>query len=135
MATHYNAPVKRATSPEQLHQLFADALNATDVDALASLYDPGACLVPRDGAAAHGLNAIRELLTGYCALNATMQIKTRRSVINGDTALLMSDWTMTGTRPDGSPLNASGTSVEVARKTNDGSWLYVIDLPSGTMTR
>jgi uncharacterized protein (TIGR02246 family) len=127
--------MKRATSPEQLHQLFADALNATDVGALAALYDPDACLVPRDGNPAQGLNAIRQLLTKYCALNATMQIKTRYSVVNGDTALLMSDWTMTGTKPDGSPLNSSGTSVEMARRTADGSWLYVIDLPNGIATR
>jgi uncharacterized protein (TIGR02246 family) len=126
--------MKRATSPEQLHQLFADALNATDVTALTALYDPEACLIPRDGPPARGLNAIRELLTRYCALNASMQIKTRQSVVNNDTALLMSDWTMTGTKPDGSPVEASGTSVEIARKTADGSWLYVIDLPHGILT-
>jgi len=126
--------MKRATSPEQLHQLFADALNATDVDALAALYAPDACVVPRNGVSASGAKAIRELLTGYCALNATMQIKTRHSIVNGDTALLMSDWTMTGTKPDGSPVSSSGTSVEIARRTSDGSWLYVIDLPHGIGT-
>ncbi len=126
--------MKRATSPEQLHQLFADALNATDVDALAELYDPNACLAPRDGAPACGLQAIRELLTRYCAVNATMQIKTRHSVVNGNTALLMSDWNMTGTARDGSPVNVAGTSVEIARRTADGSWLYVIDLPHGIAT-
>ena len=123
--------VKRADSPEQLHVLFAAALHARDVEALAVLYADAACLTPRTGGCARGIAAVRDLLAHYCAMNATMQIKTREAITVGDTALLMSDWHMTGTGPDRSPIDAAGTSVEVARRGADGAWRYLIDLPHG----
>ena len=123
--------MKRADAPEQLHPLFAEALNAGDVEALAALYTDEACLWPRNDQPARGGSQRRALLAGYCAMKAKMQISTRKSIIVGNTALLMSDWRMTGTAPDGSPIDASGTSVEVAKRGPDGAWRYVIDLPQG----
>ena len=58
--------MKRANTPEQLHPLFADALNAGDADALAALYSDEACLWPRSGQPAIGPSQRRALLAGYC---------------------------------------------------------------------
>ncbi len=123
--------MRHAETPEQLHTLFAEALNARDLEALAALYTGEACLSPRNRETARGLGQIRNLLASYCDMKATMQIKTRKSVIVGDTALIMSDWHLTGTSASGKPIDASGTSVEVARRGADGAWRYLIDLPSG----
>ena len=125
--------MKRAENPERLHQLFAKALNAGDIEALAGLYTEDACMMPRHGGAACGSSQLRGLLASYCAMSPQMQITTRKTIIVGDTALLMSDWRMTGTAPDGSPIDSSGTSVEVARRGPDGGWRYLIDLPYGTV--
>jgi ketosteroid isomerase-like protein len=124
-------PVKRPETPEQLHQLFAEAFNARDLDALAALYADGACMCPRIDEPARCGSQLRELLATYCAMNSTMQIATRKVAICGDTALLMSDWRVTGIASDGSAVDASGTSVEVARRGLDGAWRYLIDLPHG----
>ncbi|MEK7387966.1 MAG: nuclear transport factor 2 family protein, partial [candidate division NC10 bacterium] len=61
----------RARNPEDLHRLFAAALNAGDRDALMSLYEPDATLVPQPGQAAIGKAAIREALVmaGYATAN------------------------------------------------------------------
>jgi ketosteroid isomerase-like protein len=126
--------MKRADSPEQLHPLFAEALNRGDADALAALYADDACLWARNDEPVRGTSQRGALLAGYCAMKATMQITTRKSMIVGDTALLMSDWRMTGTAADGSPIDASGTSVEVAKRGPDGAWRYLIDLPHGIAT-
>ena len=123
--------MKRAENPEQLHQLFAEALNARDVDALAALYTDNACMCPRTDEPARRGSQLRELLATYCAMNSTMQIATRKVTSVGDTALLMSDWRVTGIASDGSAVDASGTSVEVARRGPDGAWRYLIDLPHG----
>ena len=123
--------MKRAETPEQLHQLFAEAFNARDVEALAALYADDACICPRIDEPARRGSQLRELLGTYCAMNSTMQIATRNATIAGDTALLMSDWRVTGIAPDGSARDASGTSVEVARRGADGAWSYLIDLPHG----
>ncbi len=126
--------MKRADTPEQLHPLFAEALNAGDVEALAALYAENACLWPRHEQAVGSAAERRAMLAGFCALKPNMQIRTRKCVVLGDTALLMSDWRMTGTAPDGSPIDASGTSVEVASRGRDGAWRYAIDLPYGIET-
>lgn len=58
----------RARNPEDLHRLFAAALNAGDRDALMSLYEPDATLVPQPGQAAIGKAAIRGALAGTADL-------------------------------------------------------------------
>jgi ketosteroid isomerase-like protein len=123
--------MKRAETPVQLHPLFAEALNAGDLEALCDLYTDDACLAPRKGEHARDGAQRRALLASYCAMKPTMQIKTRKVTTVGDTALLMSDWRMSGTRADGSASEVSGTSVEIAQRGGDGHWRYVIDFPSG----
>jgi ketosteroid isomerase-like protein len=123
--------MKQADTPEQLHTLFAEALNARDVEALAALYTAEACLAPRKQEAARGAAQTRKLLASYCDMKATMEITTRKAIAVGDTALLMSDWRMRGTAGDGRAIDAGGTSVEVARRGADGVWRYLIDLPHG----
>ena len=123
--------MKHADSPEKLHQLFVQALNARDLDALTSLYSDDACLSPAAGDTACGLSQVRTLLASYCAMKPVIQLTTRNIIAAGDTALLMSDWRMTAIAPDGSAVESAGTSVEVARRQADGSWRYLIDLPYG----
>jgi ketosteroid isomerase-like protein len=53
-------------------------------------------------------------------------------IVSGDIALLISDWTLTGKAADGSDVNMSGTTADVARRGPDG-WKYVIDNPFGTV--
>ena len=120
-----------ARRPEDLHRLFAEALNAGDADAVMALYEPGASLVPQPGQVATGTEAIRAALDGFLALKGTVSVETRRVLAVGDLALLYGQWRLTGTAPDGSPLDLGGRDVEVARRQPDGTWLYVIDDPYG----
>lgn len=97
-----------ARNPEDLHRLFAAALNAGDRDALMSLYAPDATLVPQPGQAVTGTAAIREAL---------------------DLALLYSSWVLRGTGPDGTPVEMTGRGTEVARRQADGTWRLALDNP------
>jgi uncharacterized protein (TIGR02246 family) len=122
--------VNSAASPQDLHKLFAKALNSGDLDALVALYSSDGFLMARSGPA-RGIDAIRKALTGYVAMKPTIQLTTRRVVQEGDIALLMADWQFHGTARDGSTVSTSGTSIEVACRQSDGSWRYFIDLPYG----
>ena len=124
--------MKLATTPDQLHSLFVEALNAADADALAALYTEDACILPCDTRRVSGRVNIRLLLTEYCSLGLNMQASTRSSTVVGDLALLISDWHTTRSGADGSVGEASGNSVEVAQRGPDGVWRYLIDLPHGT---
>jgi ketosteroid isomerase-like protein len=59
-------------------------------------------------------------------------LKVRRVIVSGDIALLISDWTLAGKAADGSDVNMSGTTADVACRGADG-WKYVIDNPFGTV--
>ncbi len=117
--------------PEDFHQAFAEAFNAGDLDALAALYEPEAVFVPQVGPTVTGIEAIRAALSGFLALKGTMTLNPLSVVTAGDIALIRGAWTLTGTAPDGSIVNLSGRSAEVARRQADGTWSYVIDHPHG----
>ena len=47
-------------------------------------------------------------------------------------ALVHANWEMTGTAPEGSPINTGGKSADVMRRQPDETWLVLIDNPFGT---
>ena len=120
-----------ARTPDQLHGLFLDAFNRSDVEAIIALYEPTACLVPQPGQTTHGREAIREALQQFLALNGRMTMTTAYSILAEDLALLRGQWSVTGTGPDWKPVSMEGHSLEVARRQPDGTWLFAIDHPFG----
>ena len=118
-----------AKQPQDLHTEFANALNAGNLDALASLYEDDASLIA-NGAVVQGIGAIREALAGFLAMKPHIDLQTV-SVLQGasNLALLAGRWTLRGTADDGSAVESAGTSREVARRHANGTWLYVLDDP------
>ena len=45
----------------------------------------------------------------------------------GDLAYLSNTWTLEAKDADGNPTSMGATTAEVARRQDDGRWLYVID--------
>ncbi|MFF3669516.1 YybH family protein [Microtetraspora malaysiensis] len=110
---------ERAVQPEDLSRFIVERLNAGDVEGLVALYEPDAVLALPNGQVATGREEIRQAYRHLVADKPTFtpgqQLPTLR---NGDLAL-------TSVRlPDG------GATVEVARRQDDGTWLWVIDQPS-----
>jgi ketosteroid isomerase-like protein len=128
--TNQSSGVNLAEGPEDLHKLFAQALNSGDLDALVALYALDGFLMARS-VSAQGIGAIRQALAQYVAMKPTIQLTTHRIVQVGNTAVLSANWRFHGTATDGGDVSSSGTSIEVARREPDGSWRYLIDLPYG----
>lgn len=118
-----------ARTPEEMHRLFSEALNAGDLDGLVAQYEPGATLVPQPGQSVTGSAAIREALAGFLAMRPHITLTTRKIVQAADVALLYSRWGLRGTGPDGKPVQMEGAGTEVARRQPDGTWRYVLDNP------
>ncbi len=119
-----------ATKPAELHSLFTQAFNAGDVEALLDLYEPEAIFIPEPGQTAKGRDAIREAFGPFFALKLPLTIETASAVETDDgLALLEAVWSSRGTAADGSDVDLSGRSSEVARRQPDGRWLYAIDDP------
>ncbi len=115
-------------TPEEVDALFAQYVNAGDLDALVALYEPHATLVPAPGQEAVGHAAIRDALGGLIAtgVHITMHV-VRVARAGDDLAVLYNDWTARGTGPDGVAAEASGKAFEVVRRQPDGTWRFAID--------
>ena len=94
----------RADTPEQVIELFSRCFNTGDLDGAMSLYEPGAAFAPQPGATLTGLDAIREALAGFFALEPTITGQITKVIRAGDTALVSNAWSLTGTQPDGQTL-------------------------------
>ncbi|WP_394199528.1 YybH family protein [Litoreibacter albidus] len=75
---------------------------------------------------------LEQMFTGMAALNPVFEYPAGHEVVvNGDLAIHIAPWTMTGTMPDGQAVSQNGLSVAVLRRQEDGSWKLVIDNPHG----
>ena len=122
------APVT-ATSPERLMELFSERVRDRDLDALMLLYEPDAVFLPSSGGMLTGRGEIRGGLAELLSLEPVMNVHVVQVLSTGDTALVVNEWSMTGTAPDGSEMRQGGTSTDVVRRQPDGSWLVLIDHP------
>jgi len=120
-----------ATTPEQAHELFVEYFNTADIDALLSLYEPNAMLVPFPGEPVSGHAAIREAIGGFLGLNGRMTLRVDKIFRADDVALIFSSWSLKRTGPDGKPLELTGQTSDVVRRQADSTWRFVIDNPQG----
>jgi uncharacterized protein (TIGR02246 family) len=117
------------TTPAGLMRVFTDRIHAGDLDGLVALYEPAAVFEPRPGVVVEGREAIRQALGDLLALRPTMVADTVEVLQADDVALVVNEWTMTGTAPDGSEVRQGGRSADVVRRQPDGSWLVLVDKP------
>lgn len=120
-----------AYSPEEVHLLFAKAFSEADLDAIMSLYEPAATLVPEPGLTVSGHEAIREALGAFLSQKPEFNMGRGKVIRAGDIALLISDWAMVVTDEIGGTVELSGQTTDVVRAQDDGTWLFVIDNPWG----
>lgn len=120
-----------AQKPEECDRLFAERVNAGDVDGVLALYEDRGCYVLHDGVAT-GTAAIRPVVEGMIASRPRLEGRMKRVVRAGEgLALLYNDWRLTVGDEDGLSIERSGKAIEVVRRQADGSWLFVIDDPYG----
>lgn len=117
--------------PRELQSRFLEVFLAKDLDGLLSLYEDTAVFVSQGGENAVGTSGVREALAGLLGVAQTFSLTPTFAVEADGVALMHSDWSLEGRDPAGNPLSLSGTTVEVARRQKDGSWLYAVDSPFG----
>lgn len=119
-------------TPDQVLEAVVEGINTGDFGTLMALYEPGAAFATRPGSLAPGLDGIREALGGFVAMRGKLDLKVKRVLEVGDLALVVGEWSFTGTGPDGEPVTLAARNADVLRRQADGSWRFVIDNPWGT---
>ncbi len=118
-------------TPEETAKAFEKHFNSANVDALLSLYAPGAVFVPAVGVQLNTREQIKGALQQFMGAKLPIKVTVRQVYQGQDTAIIVSDWTMEGSGPDGKLISLAGTGADVVQKRADGTWLYTIDNPFG----
>jgi uncharacterized protein (TIGR02246 family) len=115
------------TSPSDVHQAFAEAFNARDLEGMLALYEPDATVVAGPGEVVNGPENIRSAMKSYLELQGDIRIETVFVIQSGEIALTRSRWEVR----EGNEVTASSSGTEVMRRGPDGIWRLVIDNPYG----
>ena len=124
----------KMTTPEEVLNSVVEGINTGNLDSLMMLYETDACFDSQPGRLAKSPETIRQSLRGFTDIkDGKFDLKVKRVLQASDLALVISEWSFTGTGPDGKLVNiAAQKSTEVLRQQADGTWRFVIDNPWGT---
>jgi uncharacterized protein (TIGR02246 family) len=123
----------RIVDPARLPFAYADALNAGDADAVLALFHQDATMRTFTGEVLSDREALRAETVHSIAAQARLTNKPRVTQTGGDTALIIVDWNLEATLPDGTRISPAGTTTAVARRSADGSWRFAVLHCQGTV--
>ncbi|GAQ62818.1 YybH family protein [Streptomyces scabiei] len=115
---------------ETHQEMFGEAFNSGDADAVNSMYTEDAVGVWDPGVPLTG-QARRDRVKEFMSYGPTVDAKVLQTLVTGDTALLIVEWSMETKDADGGPEHLEGVAVDVLERGGDGNWRYVIDNPYG----
>ena len=65
-------------------------------------------------------------------MNGNLESKVKGVIQTNNLALVNTEWSFSGTGPDGKPVDISGKATDILRQQLDGTWHILIDNPWGT---
>ncbi len=118
----------QAKTPEDVDNLFFEAMNRGDIDAAVNLHEPDARWYLDSGEVIIGLADIRAGLAKFLDLKPTFTAEvTAFPTEDGDAAILYSTWNLVGTDAEGRPTTMENKkSRELVRRQPDESWKFAI---------
>ncbi|WP_417688345.1 YybH family protein [Roseibium sp.] len=136
----FQAPSNATETPEMnetqkqilktIETMTSDFQNA-DYDNVLKAYEASASVAFEPGNPVSDPDALRKGFEMFGAVQPKFTYAGHEVIVEGDLAVHIAPWSMTGTAPDGTALAQNGLSVAVLRKQPDGSWKMVIDNPHG----
>lgn len=125
----------QALRPEECDRILLAALESGDIEACVALYEPAAVLFKKSGEAVSGLESIRQIYAGMIALQPKFEVEFIKCTVSADGSIATNRMKagMAWKDAAGKLRHGGFHSLEVVRKQQDGSWLFVIDDPYGSM--
>ena len=105
-----------------LHTTWAARFNARDLEGMVALAEPDSSFVPQPGIVVTG-EGVRKAEEQFLQMGLPITLVPRRAIVNGDIALLISDWTIKGKANDGS--NGRPVRHDGRRGPTRSGWLEI----------
>ena len=107
-------------------------LSNSDIDTVMQTYEPSQSIAFEPGNPVSDSTLARELFHQFRSVSPKFTYSGHEVIVEGDLAVHIAPWTMTGTDPEGKTVAGEGLSIAVLRRQPDGSWKMVIDNPYGS---
>lgn len=107
------------------------SFEAKNIDDVMATYESEATVMFEPGKTTSEAEAMAAAFAAATGINPKFSYAGHEVIVQGDIALHIAPWVMTGELPTGEAIEDSGLSVAVARRQADGSWKMVIDNPHG----
>jgi ketosteroid isomerase-like protein len=114
-----------AASPDQACRLVCDAVSDGDLDAALAHYEADAVIAAER--TVRGREEIRGFLADATASRMLFTVAVRRTLLAGDLALVIGEWTSQGTDPAGRPLTSHGRYWSVVRADAGRHWRIAVE--------
>ena len=124
--------MSKIKTPEELLDLQVEEFNRGNISFLMTLYEKEACFASKPRQVAKDVESIRKAFQSLIDMGCKLKAKPKRVLLARDLALLITEWSINGTEPDGKPINLTGRGTVVLRRQSDDTWLIVIENPWGT---
>ncbi len=119
-------------SPQETVDEIHAAINAADTSAVMACFDDGAVFLhPAGNGEARGKEAIADAMAAFLETRPKLEVRLSKCVAIGDLSLVVTEWSLEATGPDGNTVAASGKTADVLRQGADARWRFVIDNPNG----
>ena len=124
--------MSKIVTPEALLNSQVEEFNKGNISFLMTLYEKDACFASKPGHVVKDLESIRRTLQDFIGKGAKLEARIKRVLQAGNLALLVTEWSLNVTEPDGRIINLTGRGTVVLRQQSDDTWLMVIENPWGT---
>lgn len=117
------------TNPQDLPKLYAEAMAASDVDAIVSFYAPNAILMTPEGPIAAGADQIRQLMARNFGGGAKLGMSFNQAQIDGGNghAVTIWDWVLSVTVPEQQPITRHVRTMIYMQQDGE-TWSIVADM-------
>jgi ketosteroid isomerase-like protein len=124
--------MSKNVTPEDLLNSQVEEFNKGNTNFLMTLYEKDVCFASKPGQVVKDLESIRRTLQDFIGKGAKLEARVKRVLQADNLALLITEWSLNGTEPDGRIFNLTGRGTVVLRRQSDDTWLMVIENPWGT---
>ena len=124
--------MSKITTPENLLNSQVKEFNNGNIGFLMTLYEKDACFASKPGQVVKDKERIRRTFQGLIDMGGKLEPRAKRVLQAGNLARLITEWSLSGTEPDGKPFNLSGRGTIVLRRQSDDTWLINTENPWGT---